>query len=77
MYCHKRRSFSTCVTFEYLVDCAQLLLTERKAGLEVLASAAVVKDSCSDLRSEDSAWDNEKGTVLSGGPGQSVALTDS
>ena len=43
MFCPKRCSFSICVTFEYLVDCVQLLLIDQKAGLEVLASAAVVK----------------------------------
>jgi hypothetical protein len=77
MYLHNRYSFSTCVTSEYSVGCVQLLLTERKAGLEVLASAAVVKGPCSDLRIGGSAWGNEKGTVLLAGPGQSVTLTDS
>jgi len=59
------------------VGCVQLLLSERKAGLEVLAKAAVVKGPCSDLRTGGSTWDSEKGTVLLAGPGQSVALTDS
>ena len=36
------------------MGCVQLLLAERKAVLEVLASAAVVKGPCSDLRSEGS-----------------------
>jgi hypothetical protein len=57
------------------VGCVQLLLTERKAGLEVLASAAVVKGPLSDLRTEDSAWDNKKGRVQLAGPGQAVSCT--
>jgi hypothetical protein len=47
-------------TFDYSVDSVQLLLKERKAGLERLASAAVVKGPRFDIRTGDSAWNNEK-----------------